>query len=211
MALAGSGGWEQWAGAGGRARDGRRASVGGGREGGCEPAEGEVFAGRVGGYFERRERGSAAAWSAPAADDAMRLVVERSRQVIVEKNRYLTTFGDLPLPVLLLLLHHAGRVIRPAAAETAKTMIRVTEAVFFDAAGTLIEVAEPGGVTYARMAAEHGVTGEPAPIDQASRAPRDLPPPLEPLPRSFRCPCPPRRRARRRPGLYLRRRRPSRG
>jgi putative hydrolase of the HAD superfamily len=39
--------------------------------------------------------------------------------------------------------------------------------VSFDAAGTLIHLAEPVGVTYARVAAEHGVTADPAAIGRA--------------------------------------------
>jgi len=39
--------------------------------------------------------------------------------------------------------------------------------VSFDAAGTLIHLAEPVGVTYARVAAEHGVSADPAAIGRA--------------------------------------------
>jgi hypothetical protein len=41
--------------------------------------------------------------------------------------------------------------------------------VSFDAAGTLIHLAEPVGVTYARVAAEHGVSADPAAICRALR------------------------------------------
>jgi putative hydrolase of the HAD superfamily len=39
--------------------------------------------------------------------------------------------------------------------------------VSFDAAGTLIHLAEPVGLTYARVAAEHGVNADPAAIGRA--------------------------------------------
>lgn len=45
----------------------------------------------------------------------------------------------------------------------------VIRCVLFDAAGTLIHVAEPIGVTYARIAAAHGVTVSPEAIERAFR------------------------------------------
>lgn len=39
--------------------------------------------------------------------------------------------------------------------------------VSFDAAGTLIHLAEPVGVTYARVAGEHGITADPARLSEA--------------------------------------------
>jgi putative hydrolase of the HAD superfamily len=44
-----------------------------------------------------------------------------------------------------------------------------TEVLFLDAAGTLFEVAEPVGATYARLAAKHGVNVEAAAMDHAFR------------------------------------------
>ena len=44
------------------------------------------------------------------------------------------------------------------------------KAVFFDAAGTLIRVREPVGETYARIAARHELSVEPAAMEQAFRA-----------------------------------------
>jgi putative hydrolase of the HAD superfamily len=41
------------------------------------------------------------------------------------------------------------------------------EVISFDAAGTLIHLAEPVGTTYAGVAAEHGVTADPAAIGRA--------------------------------------------
>lgn len=43
------------------------------------------------------------------------------------------------------------------------------QAITFDAAGTLIQVAEPVGITYARIAAEHGFTVDPDTLSQAFR------------------------------------------
>src|SRR5687767_1938539 len=55
------------------------------------------------------------------------------------------------------------------------------EVVFLDAAGTLFEVAEPVGVTYARLAAKHGVHTEAAAMDHAFRCTwKELDPPLHP-------------------------------
>lgn len=55
------------------------------------------------------------------------------------------------------------------------------QAVFFDAAGTLIEPAEPVGTTYARFAAQHGIMTDPAAVMKAFRtAWKDSPPALHP-------------------------------
>ncbi len=54
----------------------------------------------------------------------------------------------------------------------------VIRGIFFDAAGTLIELAEPVGVTYARFGGAHGVRVSPAVIEQAFfRAWRETPAP----------------------------------
>ncbi|MBL9117046.1 MAG: HAD-IA family hydrolase [Verrucomicrobiaceae bacterium] len=44
------------------------------------------------------------------------------------------------------------------------------EVIFFDAAGTLIKVAEPVGVTYARFAAEYGILADPAVLEASFRS-----------------------------------------
>lgn len=55
------------------------------------------------------------------------------------------------------------------------------EVVFLDAAGTLFHVAEPVGVTYARLASEHGVEVDPAAMDHAFRCTwKELPPVCHP-------------------------------
>jgi putative hydrolase of the HAD superfamily len=55
------------------------------------------------------------------------------------------------------------------------------EVLFLDAAGTLFEVAEPVGATYARLAAKHGVNVEAAAMDHAFRCTwKELPAPLHP-------------------------------
>lgn len=55
------------------------------------------------------------------------------------------------------------------------------EVIFLDAAGTLFEIAEPVGATYARLAAQHGVAVEPGAMDHAFRCTwKELPPPLHP-------------------------------
>lgn len=55
------------------------------------------------------------------------------------------------------------------------------QAVFFDAAGTLIEPAEPVGTTYARFAAQHGIVTDSAMVMQAFRAAwKASPPALHP-------------------------------
>ena len=55
------------------------------------------------------------------------------------------------------------------------------QALFFDAAGTLIRPAEPVGLTYARFAARHGVEAMPDDLMQAFRAAwKSTPPPLHP-------------------------------
>jgi putative hydrolase of the HAD superfamily len=54
-----------------------------------------------------------------------------------------------------------------------------TEALFLDAAGTLFEVAEPVGSTYARLAGKHGLQVDAAAMDHAFRCTwKELPPPL---------------------------------
>lgn len=54
--------------------------------------------------------------------------------------------------------------------------------VFWDAAGTLIELAEPVGETYARIAAEHGVQAEPKALEKAFRQTwREVGPPKHPV------------------------------
>lgn len=56
-----------------------------------------------------------------------------------------------------------------------------TEVLFLDAAGTLFELAEPVGVTYARIAAKHGVTMQAAAVDHAFRCTwKELPSPVHP-------------------------------
>lgn len=55
------------------------------------------------------------------------------------------------------------------------------QALFFDAAGTLIEPAEPVGATYARFAAQHGIETDAAAVMQAFRAAwKASPPALHP-------------------------------
>lgn len=51
-------------------------------------------------------------------------------------------------------------------------------AVSLDAAGTLIRVAEPVGQTYARLAARHGITVEPAAVGRGFRIAYTIMPPL---------------------------------
>jgi putative hydrolase of the HAD superfamily len=56
------------------------------------------------------------------------------------------------------------------------------EVLFLDAVGTLFEVAEPVGATYARFAAKHGVNVEAAAMDHAFRCTwKELPAPLHPV------------------------------
>jgi putative hydrolase of the HAD superfamily len=56
------------------------------------------------------------------------------------------------------------------------------EVLFLDAVGTLFELAEPVGATYARLAAKHGVDVEAAAIDHAFRCTwKELPAPLHPV------------------------------
>ena len=60
-------------------------------------------------------------------------------------------------------------------------MLPLPTAVTFDAAGTLFDLAEPVGVTYARLARPFGVTAEPDRIEDAFRSTFDqLPPPHSP-------------------------------
>lgn len=57
----------------------------------------------------------------------------------------------------------------------------VIRRVFFDAAGTLIDLAEPVGRVYARLASRHGVRAEADQLQSAfARAWRATPPPLHP-------------------------------
>jgi putative hydrolase of the HAD superfamily len=51
-------------------------------------------------------------------------------------------------------------------------------ALTFDAAGTLIEIAEPVGETYARIAGRHGIAGVPAEVEGRFRAAMAAAPPL---------------------------------
>jgi putative hydrolase of the HAD superfamily len=56
------------------------------------------------------------------------------------------------------------------------------QALFFDAAGTLIQPAEPVGQTYARLAQQHGIELEAEGIMQAFRAAwKETPPPFHPI------------------------------
>lgn len=60
-------------------------------------------------------------------------------------------------------------------------MSHTTEVLFLDAAGTLFELAEPVGATYARIAAKHGVSMQAAAVDHAFRCTwKELPSPLHP-------------------------------
>jgi putative hydrolase of the HAD superfamily len=52
------------------------------------------------------------------------------------------------------------------------------DAVTLDAAGTLIDVAEPVGETYARVAARHGIARSPAALERGFRAAFAAAPPL---------------------------------
>jgi putative hydrolase of the HAD superfamily len=54
----------------------------------------------------------------------------------------------------------------------------VIRCVFFDAAGTLLEVAEPVGETYARFARREGLTADPAALERSFRAALAGSPPL---------------------------------
>lgn len=55
------------------------------------------------------------------------------------------------------------------------------QVVFFDAAGTLFDIAEPVGITYARLAAKHGLSVNAAAMDHAFRSTwKELPAPLHP-------------------------------
>jgi putative hydrolase of the HAD superfamily len=49
-------------------------------------------------------------------------------------------------------------------------MLRLPQVIFFDAAGTLIRVAEPVGQTYARIALQHGLQAEAAELEKSFRA-----------------------------------------
>ncbi|MFN0078653.1 MAG: HAD-IA family hydrolase [Prosthecobacter sp.] len=66
------------------------------------------------------------------------------------------------------------------------------QALFFDAAGTLIRPVEPVGMTYARLAAGHGIRAQPDALMQAFRAawkitPAPLHPPGQPSADDDRC------------------------
>src|SRR5207249_9274480 len=67
------------------------------------------------------------------------------------------------------VLAGAGRGVEPGA---------MIGAVLFDAAGTLFDVAEPVGETYARFAQREGILAEPRTLDDALRAPFAASPPL---------------------------------
>lgn len=70
-----------------------------------------------------------------------------------------------------------------AVAETAPVFFAhmSLQALFFDAAGTLIRPAEPVGATYARLADRHGIQAEPTVLMQAFRAAwKATPAPLHP-------------------------------
>ena len=57
------------------------------------------------------------------------------------------------------------------------------QVIFLDAAGTLITLCEPVGVTYARVAATHGVVVDAVAIGRAFRSSwKALPPPVHPSP-----------------------------
>ncbi|MDO8914987.1 MAG: EAL domain-containing protein [Coriobacteriia bacterium] len=68
-------------------------------------------------YFDHLEMGFASTWSAFTLGDISASMIERNRTVTAEKNRCLSTFGDIPLPVLLL--DERGRLenINAAAAD----------------------------------------------------------------------------------------------
>jgi putative hydrolase of the HAD superfamily len=55
------------------------------------------------------------------------------------------------------------------------------EAIFFDAAGTLLTVAEPVGISYSRIAAQHGLVATPEAVTAGFRSAwKSLPDPLHP-------------------------------
>ena len=55
------------------------------------------------------------------------------------------------------------------------------QALFFDAAGTLVHLAEPVGQTYARFAGEYGLAANPSQLEAAFRSAwKASPPPLHP-------------------------------
>src|SRR5207302_528021 len=67
---------------------------------------------------------------------------------------------------------------RPPAARSRAPRLMPLGAVTLDAAGTLFEVAEPVGVTYARVAARHGIGVTATELDRAFRAALAGAPPL---------------------------------
>jgi diguanylate cyclase (GGDEF)-like protein/PAS domain S-box-containing protein len=67
-------------------------------------------------YFDHLQVGFDATWDSFSVDDVSRATVERNREVVREKNRYLSAFGDLPLPVLFLDEHGNVENMNAAAA-----------------------------------------------------------------------------------------------
>ena len=80
-------------------RDAYVAAVGAGA---LDPEKAAGYAAVIGRFFDHLEIGYVSEWSAVSAEGEHRLIAERSRDLAIERNRYLSTFGDLPLPVLLL-------------------------------------------------------------------------------------------------------------
>lgn len=84
---------------------------------GANPEDERLYLATIDRYFDHLEIGYASTWNSYTSADLSESLVERNRTLTAEKNRCLSTFGDLPLPVLLL--DERGRVenINTAAAD----------------------------------------------------------------------------------------------
>ncbi len=78
------------------------------RRSGLEEDELTVAADAIERYFDRLELGYVSAWTAYSGEQVSAEILERNRLTTMEKTRYLSAVGGLPLPLMLLDAH--GRV-----------------------------------------------------------------------------------------------------
>lgn len=95
----------------------RRAYVAAVRDAGADPEEERLYLATIDRYFDHLEMGYVSTWSSYTLADISGSVAERNLSLTAEKNRYLSTFGELPLPVFLLDARGRVENLNAAAAD----------------------------------------------------------------------------------------------
>jgi PAS domain S-box-containing protein len=86
------------------------------RQSGLPPEEVWLYSGVTERFFDRFELGYVGHWCGDVLGTVPKAIIDRSRELAAEKNRYLATFADLPVPVLLLDAEGRVENINAAAA-----------------------------------------------------------------------------------------------